>query len=143
MLSHHSNPPDPPPIYKFACAAGRELCCKIITARLGYEPHGYQLDGICQALDGVDLLAVTPTGSGKTGFLVMYLLVMHAVMREPSLCGEARPPPHFRKDAAMVVVCPTKSLELDMAPKFQAAGIATLVINKDTTDIARRQAVVH
>ncbi|TFK95045.1 P-loop containing nucleoside triphosphate hydrolase protein, partial [Polyporus arcularius HHB13444] len=138
-ISHPSTPPAPASIFRFSSATGRELCHKIITNQLGYDPHGYQLDGICQALDGMDLLAVTPTGSGKTGFLVMYLLVMHAVVREPSLCGEARPPPHFRKDAAMVVVCPTKSLEVDMAPKFQAAGISTLVVNKDTTDSARRQ----
>lgn len=31
-----------------------------------YDPHNYQLDGICLVLDGFDLLATTPTGSGKT-----------------------------------------------------------------------------
>ncbi|RDX49287.1 hypothetical protein OH76DRAFT_1403856 [Lentinus brumalis] len=103
---------DGSPPYIFSSAEGRLLCRNIISKKLGFDPHDYQLDRVCQALDGFDLLAVTPTGSGKTGFMTMYLLVMHAIMGDPSLCDN--PPPHFRKDASMVVVCPTKSLELDM-----------------------------
>ncbi|KAI0745744.1 P-loop containing nucleoside triphosphate hydrolase protein, partial [Earliella scabrosa] len=133
-----SNPPAKPSTYVFSCPEGRSLCRRLISAKLKFDPHDYQLDGVCKALDGSDLLAVTPTGSGKTGFLVMYLLVMHEIMRNPSLCPSGTiPPKHFRRDGAMVVVCPTKSLEVDMAPKFQSAGLSPLVINKDTTDKAR------
>ncbi|RDX47286.1 hypothetical protein OH76DRAFT_1406191 [Lentinus brumalis] len=49
-ISHPSTPPAPAPIFRFSSATGRELCHKIITNQLGYDPHGYQLDGICQAL---------------------------------------------------------------------------------------------
>lgn len=115
MLQNSHNPPAEPHSYVFSSSAGRALCRQIISGQLGYDPHDYQLDGICKALDKVDLLAITPTGSGKTGFLAMYLLVMRAIMKDPSLCGAGRcPPEHFRKDAAMVVVCPTRSLEVDM-----------------------------
>jgi len=37
--------------------------------RLEYEPHDWQVEGVCQSLDGVDLLAITPTGSGKNQLL--------------------------------------------------------------------------
>jgi len=47
---------------------GHALCKKILQKYLLYEPHDYQLDGICPVMDGYDLLATTPTGSKKTGF---------------------------------------------------------------------------
>ncbi|KAI9060857.1 hypothetical protein FKP32DRAFT_1594954, partial [Trametes sanguinea] len=66
---------------------GHELCRHIIQEqRLGYSPHNYQLEGVCMTLHGIDLLAITPTGTGKTGYLVIYLKVMRAVMRNPHLC---------------------------------------------------------
>ncbi|KAI1781866.1 P-loop containing nucleoside triphosphate hydrolase protein [Ganoderma leucocontextum] len=133
------NPPATPDIYSFSTPEGHALCRPLIYAKLKYDPHDYQLEGVCKALDGIDLLAVTPTGSGKTGFLTMYLLMMHAIMDNPSLCAPKKPPPHFRKDGAMVVVCPTKSLEVDMEPKFIQAGLRTLVINADTADKERRE----
>ncbi|KAI1781695.1 P-loop containing nucleoside triphosphate hydrolase protein, partial [Ganoderma leucocontextum] len=135
-----SNPTAPPPaIYVFSTPEGHALCRQLISAKLQYDPHVYQLEGVCRALDGIDLLAITPTGSGKTGFLTMHLLVMHAIMDTPSLCAPKKPPPHFRKDGAMVVVCPTKSLEVDMEPKFVQAGLQSLVINADTADKERRE----
>ncbi|KAH9912092.1 P-loop containing nucleoside triphosphate hydrolase protein, partial [Epithele typhae] len=118
---------------KFSTSEGRALCRRIICARVPFDPHDYQLDGITHALDKTDLLAITPTGSGKTGFLTMYLLVMQAVMRRPSLCPQP-PPEHFRRRAAMVVVCPTMALQGDMVPKFSAVGLRPLVINKNTLD---------
>lgn len=96
----------------FSTPEGYKLCRQIILEQLGYGPHDYQLEGVCKALDGVDILAVTPTGSGKTGFLVMYMLVMRAITARPELCSN--PPPNFRKRPAMVVVCPTLALEEDM-----------------------------
>ena len=87
-------------------------CRRLISNHLGYDPHDYQLEGVCAALDGMDVLAITPTGSGKTGFLVMYLLVMHAIMEDPALSPTCSP--RFRKEGAMVVVCPTKALQEDL-----------------------------
>ncbi|KAK6987950.1 hypothetical protein R3P38DRAFT_2459257, partial [Favolaschia claudopus] len=57
-----------------------------------FEPHHYQMDGICKILDGVDLVAVTPTGSGKTAYLFLSILVMMAISKTPSLCPQIKFP---------------------------------------------------
>ena len=63
-------------------------------------------------MDGYDLLATTPTGSGKTGYFIMLMLVVRA--DETLALGKTK----FPKDPAMVVVCPTKALEDDMVHTF-------------------------
>ncbi|KAH9943515.1 P-loop containing nucleoside triphosphate hydrolase protein [Amylocystis lapponica] len=121
--------------FRFNSPEGHVLCRKILAPHFPYSPHDYQLDGVCRALDGSDILAVTPTGSGKTGFLTMYMVVARELAQNPTLCPS--PAVAVKKDPAMLVVCPTKSLELDMKPKFAAAGLTTLVINADTIEQAR------
>ena len=49
-------------------AQGHALCNQILVNYLLYESHNYILDGICPIMDGYDLLAITPTGSGKRSF---------------------------------------------------------------------------
>ncbi|KAJ7481106.1 hypothetical protein B0H11DRAFT_2024215 [Mycena galericulata] len=83
----------------------------LLTALPMFEPHSYQMDGICKVLDKIDLVSVTPTGSGKTGFLFLSLIVMIAIAANPSLCLTIT----FPKDPAIVVVCPTNSIEQQMA----------------------------
>ncbi|CAL1715101.1 unnamed protein product [Somion occarium] len=123
------------PVFKFASNEGRSLCLEILAKTpLPYQPHDYQLEGARKALDGIDILAVTPTGSGKTGFLTMYMLVTQAIASDSSLCPQKR----MKKRAIMIVVCPTKALEHDMEHKFNLVGLSTLVINADTVDEARR-----
>ncbi|KAL0956775.1 hypothetical protein HGRIS_002895 [Hohenbuehelia grisea] len=66
--------------FKWSTPAGWELCQSILTdLRLGYEPHDFQIEGVCKSLDGVDLMAITPTGSGKTGFYVYHAARMAAL----------------------------------------------------------------
>ncbi|KAH9931748.1 P-loop containing nucleoside triphosphate hydrolase protein [Amylocystis lapponica] len=126
--------------FQFSSPAGRALCRSILARHFPYAPHDYQLDGVCQALDGVDVLAVTPTGSGKTGFMTMYMVIARELACEPSLYpGPGTLPAAFKKNAMMLVVCPTKSLEMDMQPKFQAVGLSTLAINADTMEKARHE----
>ena len=50
--------------------AGRTLVTDILAKNQprSIEAHDYQLEGICYALDGVDLVATMATGAGKTGF---------------------------------------------------------------------------
>jgi ATP-dependent helicase YprA (DUF1998 family) len=98
--------------FQFCTLEGRQLCRQILQDRLPYDPHDYQVDGICKSLDGIDLMAVTPTGSGKTTFLTGYMHVMLAILDNPELCPRAQ----FRvkKDPVMIVVCPTKALQEDM-----------------------------
>jgi replicative superfamily II helicase len=60
----------------------------------------------------MDLMAVTPTGSGKTTFFTGYMDVMFSILDNPELCPRAQ----FRvkKDPVMIVACPTKALQKDM-----------------------------
>ncbi|KAJ6538739.1 P-loop containing nucleoside triphosphate hydrolase protein, partial [Mycena sp. CBHHK59/15] len=98
-----------------------------------FEPHHYQMDGICKVLDGVDLVAGTPTGSGKTGYLFLSIIVMIAIARTPSLCPSAK----FPVDPAIVVVCPTNSIEQQMQENMAKIGVAALTINSDTVAASR------
>ena len=46
------------------------------------EPHDYQLEGICNALDGVDVVATMATGAGKTGRIASNMVAsLSAVLR--------------------------------------------------------------
>lgn len=97
--------------FKFHSPEGFDLARKILLGALPhFEPHSYQMDGICKVLDGIDLVAVTPTGSGKTGYLFLTILIMIAIAKNPSLCPTVK----FPKDPAIVVVCPTNSIEQQM-----------------------------
>jgi hypothetical protein len=69
----------------FSSPEGHTLCQLILAALLPYEPHDFQIEGVCKMLDGVDLFAILATGMGKTGFLSMYMLVVLAIQKEPSL----------------------------------------------------------
>ncbi|KAJ7613611.1 P-loop containing nucleoside triphosphate hydrolase protein [Mycena polygramma] len=120
--------------FTFHSPAGFSLVRQILLAALPtFEPHDYQLDGVCKILDKIDLVAVTPTGSGKTGFLFLSLLVMMAIAANPALC----PSVIFPKDPAMVVVCPTNSIEQQLEQNMAKLGISALMINADTVSSAR------
>ncbi|KAJ7891464.1 P-loop containing nucleoside triphosphate hydrolase protein [Mycena leptocephala] len=87
--------------FTFHSPKGFDLVRKILLEALPtFEPHTYQMDGICKVLDGIDLVAVTPTGSGKTSFFFLTILVMIAIAANPSLC----PGVTFPKDPVIVVL---------------------------------------
>jgi hypothetical protein len=97
--------------FKFYSAPGFKLAREILLEVLPhFDPHHYQIDGICKVLDGIDLVAVTSTGSGKTAYLFLSILVMIAISKSPALCPAVK----FPKDPAIVVVCPTNSIEQQM-----------------------------
>ncbi|KAJ6618975.1 hypothetical protein B0H10DRAFT_2217247 [Mycena sp. CBHHK59/15] len=91
------------------------------------------MDGICKVLDGVDLVAVTPTRSGKTAYLFLTILVMMAISKTPLLC----PAINVLKDPAIVVVCPTNSIEQQIDANMEKLGVPALTINSDTVAAAR------
>ncbi|KAJ7708138.1 P-loop containing nucleoside triphosphate hydrolase protein, partial [Mycena rosella] len=113
---------------------GFTLVRKILLAVLPtFEPHHYQLDGICKVFDGIDLVAVIPTGSGKTAYLFLTIIVMIAISKAPALC----PAVHFPIDPAIIVVCPTSSIEQQMDENMAKISVAALTINADTVAAAR------
>ncbi|KAJ7206626.1 hypothetical protein GGX14DRAFT_397010 [Mycena pura] len=91
------------------------------------------MDGICKVLDGVDLVAVTPAGSGKTAHLFLTILGIIAISKTLSLCPHVKFPGD--KGPAIIVVCPTNAIEQQM--NKANLGVPALTINSDTVSAAR------
>lgn len=98
--------------YAFSTSEGHALVRRVLRQHLPYDPHDYQLEGICHVLDGHDLLAVLATGSGKTGLYFMYMLMLIELSKNPALCDP--PVKGIPKNPAMVAVYPTIGLEEQM-----------------------------
>ena len=94
-------------------AVGRSLVYDILAKcqPQAIEPHNYQLEGICHALDGIDLVATMATGSGKTGFYCFLMIVILAISRDPKLALDGMT---FPKNPCMLLISPTKALQQDM-----------------------------
>lgn len=101
--------------FLFSSIEGLSLCRKILLQRLPFCPHDYQLEGISAILDGKDLLAISATGSGKTGYIYMLMHILIAIIDQPSLC----PSVEFPKNPAILVIYPTTALEEDQVSKKQ------------------------
>lgn len=59
---------------------------------ISYVPHEGQIHGVCKALDGVDILAITPNRGGKTGYFTMYMHVVLALVKNPGFWPTAKFP---------------------------------------------------
>ncbi|KAJ7090972.1 hypothetical protein C8R43DRAFT_1092496 [Mycena crocata] len=95
------------------------------------------MDGICKVLDGVDLVAVTPTGSGKTAYLFLSILVMIAISKAPSLCPAVKFPMDAVKHSGEIrdvlyAVCPTNSIVQKIEENMAKLGVVALALNSDT-----------
>ncbi|KAJ7127278.1 P-loop containing nucleoside triphosphate hydrolase protein, partial [Mycena crocata] len=93
-----------------------------------YVPHDHQLEGVCKSLDGVHLFAITPTGSGKTSYFILYIIIILEIIKNPALCPSAK----FPANPCLLVVCPTIPLQIEMA------RLISVAINSETRSIARR-----
>jgi len=92
---------------------GQELVLRILlnSKPFSITPHEYQLEGICKSLDGEDMIATMATGAGKTGFYCFLMLVICVIAQNSELAlGGMR----FPSNPCMLLVCPTKALEIDM-----------------------------
>ena len=68
----------------YTTPSGRALVCQILSRckPVAIEPHDYQCEGICQALDGDDVITTMATGAGKMGLLSFLMLAVHAISQE-------------------------------------------------------------
>ena len=57
--------------YQFSTTEGLHLMRKILRQLLLYNPHNDQLEGICKMIDGINLMALTRTSSGKTRYFII------------------------------------------------------------------------
>ncbi|KAM5546216.1 hypothetical protein V8D89_000342 [Ganoderma adspersum] len=114
---------------------------QILSKHIPYQPHDWQLEGVCKMLDGKDLVAILPTGAGKTGYFTMFMLTLVELSQDPSLCS---PPVSVPRDPCMIVVYPTNGLEEEQVTIFVVTGIYVLTligllgsfINAETTSTA-------
>src|ERR1700735_5166360 len=65
-----------PKAFIFSSPEGHTLHRFILAAILPYEPHDFQIEGICKMLDGIHPFAILATGMGKTRFPSMYMLMV-------------------------------------------------------------------
>ena len=99
-----------PAPFLFSSEAGHAQCQCILKELLLYEPHDVQIESVFQTFDKIDFFAILPTSSGKTSFLSMYMLVVLAIQKDPSLCPTAK----FPRNPCLLAICPTKYLEHQM-----------------------------
>ncbi|KAJ7289649.1 hypothetical protein C8J57DRAFT_1046954 [Mycena rebaudengoi] len=117
-------------VFHWSSPEGHALVRRIVEhTPLTYIPHDHQCEGVCKSLDGIHLFAVTPTGSGKISYYIIYILVIPAVLDDPSLCPSAK----FPENPCLLVICPTIPLQLEMK-----VGLKVLAINSLTRSDAQR-----
>ncbi|KAF8173483.1 P-loop containing nucleoside triphosphate hydrolase protein [Pholiota molesta] len=114
--------------FKFSSPEGWHLCRRIIAQRLPYGPHDYQLSGITAVLDGIDMLAISATGSGKLAYIYMLMHIILGIVESPELCPMAK----FPKDPAILVIYPTTALEEDQEFKMRELGLTAKAVNSVT-----------
>jgi superfamily II DNA or RNA helicase len=93
-------------------AEGHALARAILRPQLPYDPHDYQILGICKAVDGNNVLGIIPTGGGKTGFIGLYMKLLLAMRSDDRIHLERRA--SLPEKPVMVVVVPTKGLGQQM-----------------------------
>ena len=96
-------------MFAFSSEVGRGLVCQLLRDLWPRTPRDHQLEAVTKALDGTDVLAILPTGAGKTAILIMFMLVLTHM--KTNLDEYAQHSARFPDDPIMVVVYPTNCLE--------------------------------
>jgi len=102
--------------FSFSSSAGEELIREALQDLWSHAPRDHQIEAVAKLLDGTDVLAILPTGAGKTAILIMFMLVLDHMRLNPG-----RYPQHcrqFPEDPIIVVVYPTNCLEEEQVRIF-------------------------
>ena len=96
-------------MFSFSSEEGVKVIREVLRGLWPHTPRDYQIEAVAKLLDGVDVLAILPTGAGKTAILTMFMLVLDHLGCDP----KSFPPNcrRFPKEPIAVVVYPTNSLE--------------------------------
>ena len=95
--------------FSFSSGVGEELIREALQGPWSHTPRDYQIEAVAKLLDGSDVLAILPTGAGKTAILMMFMLVLdHMRLNPERLPSHCR---HFPEEPIVVVVYPTNCLE--------------------------------
>ena len=118
--------------FKWSSHTGHTLCQNILKGTaLEYQTHNWQMQGICQCPNIIDLFTITPTGSGKTGCFTMYILVVLAVSKNTSLYPTAK----FLHDPCLMVICLTILLQLEMVCAQKSLHFSNINMRSRYTEI--------
>ncbi|KAJ3753061.1 P-loop containing nucleoside triphosphate hydrolase protein, partial [Lentinula raphanica] len=121
----------------FQSERGHALISQIVQLYAPFQPHDYVLEGIGALLDGTDLVAITPTGSGKTTYIAYTALVVRELTRYPANYPEVGDvTKKFPKNPLILAICPTNYLEYQLEEKMSRMDLKILVINNETKDHA-------
>ena len=88
---------------------GKDPVREIFQNLWPHTPRDYQIEAVANLLDGIDVLAILPTGSGKNAAPVMPMLLSDLIQLNPE-----RFPSNCRRFPAVpiaVVVCTTNCLK--------------------------------
>ena len=96
-------------VFLFSSEEGKDLVRQILRNPWPHTPRDYQIEAVAKLLDGIDVLAILPTGAGKTAILTMFMLILIHIKLNPegftSHCSQ------FPDDPIAIVVYPTNCLE--------------------------------
>jgi replicative superfamily II helicase len=96
-------------LFSFSSEEGRELIRRVLRDLWPHNPCDYQIEAVAKVLDGIDILAILPTGAGKTAILTMFMLSLIHIKSNPedfkSHCSR------FPDNPIMIVVYLTSCLE--------------------------------
>ena len=96
-------------MFSFSSEEGMALICRILRGLWSYTPRDHQLEVVAKVLDGTDVLTILPTGAGKTGILIMFLLVLKHMKENPGEFEQLSA--RFPTNPIILVVYPTNCLE--------------------------------
>ena len=116
--------------FKFSTSEGHQLTCSVLQPLLPYNLYDDQLEGVCKMADGIDLMALTQMGSGKTGYFSMHMLLLIALSRDPSIVASFKLKGKVLANPAMVIVFPTNGVEEEMVRKYKNNAFPLLTMSK-------------
>jgi len=95
--------------FSFSSEVGKDLVRHFLWDLWPHTPRDHQLEAVTKALDGINVLAILPTGAGKTAILIIFMLVV--IHMKVHLDKYAQHSARFLDDPIMIVVYPTNCLE--------------------------------
>ncbi|KAG6839362.1 hypothetical protein C0991_003279, partial [Blastosporella zonata] len=122
--------------FKFSDETGSKWCRKVLENRLLFTPHDYQLEGVTHALDGANILAITATGSGKSAYIYMLMIILQELAANPGGNPSKR---HFPKEPVIVVISLTLALQDDQVKAMTNIGLTVRAINSVTKAEAEKE----
>jgi len=95
--------------FSFSSEAGEDLIREVLRDLWPHTPRDYQIEAVAKLLDSIDVLAILPTGAGKTAIVTMFVIILNHIKLNPGSfplhCKQ------FPEDPIIVVVYPTNCLE--------------------------------